>query len=1103
MGKKNIWTKVFSAGAAAVLVLSSCSTALMKTSPFYTGRIIAGKTSSGQIVRWDDPEAVKIEKILAADIKAEMDDDRIYVWPLFYKNFLMYSFLWPLAEINDVGWEVRPFVSADNYNKEYRILTGGWNGKEGSSYIIPFYVRDKNSFYSFPYSWEKDGEHRIYNYFLFSGYFSKDSSSYLFPLYYYNGTDKRLYTLLFSFGKRSGYIFPFYFYDVYDMEKGMKEYSYSLLPPFGQHTVKSGNGSSTCLESYFFPFYSYRFDKVYDGHVNPKYKNRNFSWKNRPKDYWVTDESMEKSFFMLPGIYFMRNADKKASKNVVFPFYFSGGEHYRNRDEDYFNIFPLFFSGTDKSLHCGRRNDKEWVKSFPLFMYERDRKDVLWNFLVFAGKTVDYKKGAKDTKTFCFPLFIHEDMPVIDTFVNPKYKSAIFAENKKPSDYFITEKSRETRITTMPFNYYRFNKKKQQKNFMIFPFWFSGYDKYRDKDNGASLLLPFYFSTWDKSLVNGKKLDNAATFILPFYTYVKEKDNIFRTYMMFAGSGTSVFNGRKYDSSYIFPAYSHGYREINQKLVNPKYEGVRFNGCRRPEDYILTEKTIGERSYFFPSFYSTSYEDGKYSKNGFFPFYASCKDIRCGRDIEYNNVFPFYSRSRNGRDTARNYMLLAGSKTKYIKGEKYDSSYFLPFYWYDYIPEKTARSIKKHKDGNTINSWKITTTVSRKSFIFPNIFTTKNKEKQESYLNVFPFLTKSRDKTHERTSSLFYLYTNRINFESGSILTRILGGVGYYYHKTPSGKAEFIFPNSFSANTLDGKYSSRYFFPFYSGGYDKRGNADTEWTAVYPFYSYKRDKEHVSKNYMFLAGTEDTKISGKPYSSSYLLPFYWYAYRNGYRQNYVFPNYFSSKALDGSGFSYSYFPFVFYSKNTAREKFGTPFSVYQHEKSFTDDSERTQLFWYAYYFNRTQNDVTKYIFPSYYSYTDRRKNHTVTNFFPFTFHEKTETLDSFGTFLWLYSSRKDLKEKKTKRQAFWYLYHNLEYDADKVTGQEHYESSKVLWKVYQRESKGKTTNIDIFPFISYSSTPERTRFSFAWRFFSVEKSAERTKLHLLFIPVWW
>ncbi|MCF6177273.1 MAG: hypothetical protein L3J71_16075 [Victivallaceae bacterium] len=64
------------------------------------------------------------------------------------------------------------------------------------------------------------------------------------------------------------------------------------------------------------------------------------------------------------------------------------------------------------------------------------------------------------------------------------------------------------------------------------------------------------------------------------------------------------------------------------------------------------------------------------------------------------------------------------------------------------------------------------------------------------------------------------------------------------------------------------------------------------------------------------------------------------------------------------------------------------------------------------------------------------------------------------------------------------------------------ENFTFLYRInYHRETKGENTNMDMFPFISYSQNPKRTKVSFAYRFFSVNKSKTATKVHLLFIPV--
>lgn len=898
----------------SVLLLTSCSTALMKTSPFYTGQIIAGKTSSGKVVRWDDPEAVKIEKIFAHDIKATMDDDRIYVWPIFYKNFLMYSLLWPLAEINDVGWEVRPLVSVDNYEQDYRILTGGWNSKDGSNYILPFYVKNDNQFLSLPYSYMKDGNDWIYNYFLLSGYFSEDNSSYLFPLYYYDGGDSTLYTLLFSFAEDEGYIFPVYFYDIHTND-GTTYRKHNILPPFGKYSSKSTDEESYCEEARFFPLFFYDRNERTDYLKNSKYEGQEFDYNKRPDDYYIQYKSTDKSFFMLPWIYFQNNDKYPINESIVFPVYFAGENKFGSQDKEWFHLFPIYFSGYDKSYQGEKfARDQEWKASFPFFIYRRDKEDYYRNFMLLAG-----------------------------------------------------------------------NKQK-------------------------------------------------------------------------------MINEKPYFSSYILPFYFYSYDPVVKRRVNPKYKGKRFSYEDRPEDYYLEDETVKKDSFYFPSLFMTEYENKEYDSLALFPFYFQGYDKRWKKDQEWTTVFPFYFYNRNKEDVYKNYCIFAGTRDEKLHGEMYSSSYIFPFYNYDYKEIFSRYENPKYKDSDI-----------------------------------------RMDKLPD----------------------------DYYIKKKTIAKENFYFPSVFTEKYENGDYDSLSVFPFYYTGYDKRRLEDKEWDAYFPVYHYKRDKKDISNNYFCFTGTESTHINDKEYNSSYCLPLYYYGYskdvdyvknpkykdknivykkrpkdyyqekETARKKTYVFPNYYAEENKKKGESEFTIFPFVFHEENKNYIETGTPFSFYHRKEYLNNDNLSSQLLWFLYYYDRNSYSETEYIFPSYYSYTKRNKNHTITNFFPFTFHEKTEYLDSFGTFLWLYTSRDYLKEKKSEKQAFWYLYYNEQYEADGTVRKEPYESSRILWKAYHRETKGDVTNIDAFPFLSYSKNNKRTKFSFAYRLFSVEKAKESTKVHLLFIPVWW
>jgi len=915
--KLNIMYLMYCISLVAIFALSSCSTAVMKTSPFYTGKIITGKTSSGQIVRWDDPEAVKIEKVFAYNIKARMDDDRIYVWPIFYKNFLMYSFLWPLAEINDVGWEIRPFVSVDNYNKEYRILSGGWNNKNESHYILPFYAKGNDVFVSLPFSCKKEDNDWIYNYMLLGGYFAADQSSFLAPLYYYDGTGKRFYTPICSFGKDSGYIFPVFFYKYvyHDGDKSRSNKHYYILPPFGEIAYKTEKEKSYCTHARFFPLFFYNYEEVQDSYINPKYNKKHFLFKDHPKDYLLNEKSSQQSLFILPSIYFSENRDKKQKKDVIFPFYFYGYNKHKKSDTEWLTLFPFYFSGYNKSANRkGDKQDKEWIATLPFFSYNRDKK------------------------------------------------------------------------------------------------------------------------------------------------------NIVRTYMILAGNSEKEILGKMYKASYIVPFYSYSYNEQQTNYtVNQKYKDNKK--AAKKEDYWIKEKTVAKNSFIFPSNFSTEYENKKYRSWVTFPFFFKGYDKTYKSDLEWFNIFPAYFYSRNKENIYKNYGILTGTREKKILSKKYNSSYILPFYNYDYE--------EKYK-------WKMNP---------------KYKSKH------FSMKTRPKD---------------------------------YYINKNTVSKSTYIFPTVTSTEDEDGEYKDFTIFPFYNKGYNKQKGEESEWYSFFPFYAYEKNKQDVSKNYMILCGTSDKIIAEKPYTSSYFLPFYYYAYQRDIdyyninpkyknqnlkyedrpddyylekesvkKQIYIFPNIFMYENKEKGDSSFTFFPFIFHQRHKTYEKTGSFFSFYQQRKSFTNDDLRIQILWYLYYYKRNDSKITNYIFPSYYSYTNRRKNHTVTNFFPFTFHEKTDSLDSFGTFLWLYTSRNYLKQKKTERQLLWYLYYNQQYAADQENGTEAYESSRVLWKAYHRETKGSVTNIDIFPFISYSKNQKRKKFSFAYRFFSIETGKKSTKIYLLFLPVWW
>ncbi|MCX8035800.1 MAG: hypothetical protein N3D11_01865 [Candidatus Sumerlaeia bacterium] len=58
----------------------------------------------------------------------------------------------------------------------------------------------------------------------------------------------------------------------------------------------------------------------------------------------------------------------------------------------------------------------------------------------------------------------------------------------------------------------------------------------------------------------------------------------------------------------------------------------------------------------------------------------------------------------------------------------------------------------------------------------------------------------------------------------------------------------------------------------------------------------------------------------------------------------------------------------------------------------------------------------------------------------------------------------------------------------------------VIWRAFRRDERGATTTTEMFPFLAWETSPERSKFSFFWRLFAYEQNAGRTTLRLFFLP---
>lgn len=510
-----------------LIMQSGCSTPMMKASPFYTGEIVYGVSSSGKMLKWNDPEAAGVKKATLNQDAKRFDDDRVNVWPIFYKNFLIYSIVWPIGEINDVGWEIRPLVSIDNYNESYHAMAymWGYNAKSSSSYLFPAYYMDRKSMFSLLGGWGEDFSYIVPPFFIKNkNYKGDDILSALFPMSRFNLTtgeshvfpayirgNDSLYTLLFGWDRELLYIVPPLFLNVKMKSQGKpdeKDNIYFVFWPFaGFNTTRE--------ESFVFPlyldidkgFYSllYGYGEKFLYFVPPCFVMLKYPEGNTYNFLWplCSLTPSKNNYYSFPLFHY---SDDKADGNFEFNYLFPLGWGWDNRRASGSMFVPLYFDETTKG------NGKRFVLT-PLFMANN-------NFEDFMTPLFGWFKDGKDY-----------------------YATPFFARNKynESTDYEIMFPLAKLRIM---------DKKEEgirQTQGHVFPF----YSYYQDKSGyDLDIMFPFIASGSRRTGENNVEYRR----YLPFYYDYSDSGYTHTNYAFFGKTGKNI-NGIVKSASYILPFY--------------------------------------------------------------------------------------------------------------------------------------------------------------------------------------------------------------------------------------------------------------------------------------------------------------------------------------------------------------------------------------------------------------------------------------------------------------------------------------------------------------------------------------------------------------------
>jgi hypothetical protein len=601
-----------------VVLLSGCAHSLMKGSPFYTGSVMVGIAKGGEKVHWDDPEAAEVKEITLADVGgAELAADRVNVWPLFYQNFLITSILWPMIEINDVGWEVRPLVSVDRYRQEYRVLLGGYHGQDGAHYCFPLYWLGQDDFRSLLYVqdgskhvvpplmsyWNKD---RFGILFPLSDFDTATGRSHIFPVYC--RTQDNVYSLLYSRANDT-HVIPILSSYWRTVEGGRQ---FGVLYPMSDFDTATGS-------SHIFPLYGRSKGNVYsllycradDTHVIPVLSS-----------YWRTVEGGRQFGVLYP----MSDFDTATGESHVLPIYVKDEDGWytllAGSGKDFRYVLPplLIMTGTDgdePGYHAcwplfSLTPAEKKCYSFPLFSYSGQTDpdgDWSFNYLMPLGWT---GREGSTTHAVFFPLFGYESDEMLLTPLGgwvddgdtvlvapPLY---IRDRDSRETDHNIlwplgnlrlADREKDPAAAAIQghffplFAYYR--RDGYQSRTFLFPFYHDGEERTDDGTQSWRCCLPFHYGYEDPKyrhmnwgMLAGAKTETIAdephssAYLLPFYyhdweaeaTYTQDEatkewvrhETAVETRFILPGILTSSNAAKKTSSLTVLPVYS-GHRE--------------------------------------------------------------------------------------------------------------------------------------------------------------------------------------------------------------------------------------------------------------------------------------------------------------------------------------------------------------------------------------------------------------------------------------------------------------------------------------------------------------------------------------------------------------
>jgi len=572
--------------------------------------------------------------IKGAPLVGEVDhSEHINLWPVAYKSGSYTSVLWPVFDIDNTGWSVRPLYTREGSEHSVLYPISSWDSSDKDGWIFPLAWKNDDFSYAFPFWWTDD-----YTGMLLSGY--GDNGGFLGPVYYNSDKDKTSVGIIPAYGycrsrNRSSHNVVFGIISHISNDSDSDDHVYWLIPWLDYRDGKDFAKSVIPLYAYYKSsegkiFLSPGFFAGWNDDGDLDFANvMGLIYHYGNNTHRVLGGALAYSNYQTETDYtrwvcpWYSSASGENYRNVLFPFY-----HYSSNTDQSQLLTPLFgLKNTQGEMRLNNllgplyidasdSNSRQYHFMAPLSYFKRSKNSDDYTNWVFPWFN---KKDGERTTNMLFPLFYHSKGKAEqdDMLVTPLFISGTNNHGKETFRSFLGPMLIDAHglgehyySFAWPFFTYKKYDKSQQSNFSIFPFIYNQ----RNRESGTNINMALGTLGYDSS-------DNAWR-IWPAFSYkqngipsvVNLDDNSFsilgslgfkyshydrQPSMLFRNTSVSeefdLYRHRK-EFLLFFESSSYGYFPYDTSLFRPTIKGSIKNGHNKYV-YKLSRKRFGIFNY--------------------------------------------------------------------------------------------------------------------------------------------------------------------------------------------------------------------------------------------------------------------------------------------------------------------------------------------------------------------------------------------------------------------------------------------------------------------------------------------------------------------------